>query len=485
MSMLALTRTAPLAIVLIGLTPAVQSQETPTTRPVDQIHSLTDISHEFTFYFDGRFAKNYISDNGVDARNWATLHKADLSNVNLLILQSGASPCPYLPRDVAAVRGFLEDGGGVAVLGNFALFRDERAYRLNELARHFGAEFTKQPAQTPLRGKRALRARRIECSGGKTIRLAEPAEWEILVEDADGQVLLARRTVGKGRLLVASRSLCGSRPDAADPINAEWWQPLLMDLSSGKPIDPARPPASRMPENTVVKSGLRLRYSDYMEPYADAIFEVYTRCRPAMERILGVPPSKDMLTSIILLPTGGGGFSSGREIGLGVWWGDFPRRQYGMVELLGHEATHSWVLPFAEPMWNEGLATYIGILLGRELGVTDEANATLKRWLDAAREHDPDMTKYDLARGRNIPHAVAMAKPMWIFEQLRGERPDIIARYMQAKRRLVDPEQVTEYTADDCVAVLSHAMGRDLFPWFQSLGIRVDAASTSLDVPVP
>jgi len=94
---------------------------------------------------------------------------------------------------------------------------------------------------------------------------------------------------GQGSLLVASRELCGSRPDAKDPINAQWWQPLLQDLASGKTIDPVRPPQPRCRENTVNKGGLRLRYTDYLEPTADAIFKEYARCRPAMERILGVP----------------------------------------------------------------------------------------------------------------------------------------------------------------------------------------------------
>ena len=84
------------------------------------------------------------------------------------------------------------------------------------------------------------------------------------------------------------------------------------------------------------------------------------------------------------------------------------------------------------------------------------------------------MTKYDLARGEDVPHAVRMGKPMWIWEQLREEKPDILRRYFQAKRRRIDPAQREEYTADDCVAVLSIAMERDLFPWFRSLGIDVD-----------
>jgi hypothetical protein len=70
---------------------------------------------------------------------------------------------------------------------------------------------------------------------------------------------------------------------------------------------------------------------------------------------------------------------------------------------------------------------------------------------------------------------------MWIFEQLRKETPDIVARYFQAKRRLV-PASAGKYTADDSVAVLSVAAGRDLFPWFKSLGISVDRSRTGIAV---
>ena len=137
----------------------------------------------------------------------------------------------------------------------------------------------------------------------------------------------------------------------------------------------------------------------------------------------------------------------------------------------------------AEPIWNEGIATYVGILLGREMGLADDADATLKRWIDGARKHDPDMNAIDIAHGDSVPHVVHMAKPMWIFEQLAAEKPDVVARYFQAKRRLIDPDQRHAYTADDSVAVLSAAVGRDLFPWFQSLGITVERANTTVPMP--
>jgi len=439
-----------------------------------RIHCVTDISHEFTFYFDGRFGKNYVAPNGVDVRNWGTLHKYDCSNVNLLVLQSSASPCPYLPEDVNAVWKLLSEGGGVVALGDHALFRKQEEYRLNALVNRFGAEFVDESAQKPLKGYSILEKEIIDSYSPKIIELEQPSDWEVLVKDAMGHVVMARRRVGKGCLVVASRSLCGHKPDASDPINDSWWKPLLEQISANKPVDSKHRPKHQMPENQTQRERLPIQYSDYMKPYADAIYAVYDKCFPVIQEVMGVPPSEGMLTNLILLPTGAGGFSSGSSIGLAAWWGGFPEKKYGMVELISHESTHSWVQPFTEPMWNEGIATYVGILVGRKMELEADADAALEGWIKDAKRYDADMTKFDLANGKDVPHAVRMAKLMWIFEQLRKEKPDIVARYFQAKRKLATPDKIKRYTADDSVAVLSIAMGRDLFPWFRSLGITVD-----------
>jgi hypothetical protein len=447
-----------------------------------RIHSVTDISHEFTFYFDGRFGRNYVADNGIDVRNWGTLHKYDFSNVNLLILQSSASPCPYLPEDIEAVQRLLEEGGGIVVLGDYSPFRKETHYRLNTLAKNFGAEFVNESAVKPLRGCSALERETIDSYSPKVIKLDESVDWEVLVEDAEDRAVMARRSVGKGFLVVASRSLCGHKPDAGDPINDAWWKPLLMQIAANKAVDPKHRPRNQMPENKTQRQRLPIQYSDYMKSHADAIYAVYDQCFPVIQEVMGVPPSEGMLTNLILLPTGGGGFSSGSSIGLAAWWGGFPEKKYGMVELISHESTHSWVHPFTEPMWNEGIATYVGILVGRRMGLAEDADATLADWLRGAKKYDKDMAKYDLANGEDVPHAVRMAKPMYIFEQLRKEKPDIVARYFQTKRKLATPEKIEKYTADDSVAVLSIAIGRDLFPWFRSLGITVDRSKAQIEI---
>jgi hypothetical protein len=456
--------------------------ETSSAGQDNRVHCVTDISHEFTFYFDGRFGKNYVAPNGVDVRNWGTLHNYDFSNINLLILQSSASPCPYLPEDVNAVGKFLSEGGGVVALGDYDLFRKEKEYRLNTLVRRFGAEFLNESAQKPLKGYSIIEKESIDSYSPKIIELEQPSDWDVLVKDAKGHVVMARRRVGKGYLVVASRSLCGHKPDASDPINDKWWKPLLQQISANKPVDPKQRPKHQMPENQTQRERLPIQYSDYMRPYADAIYAVYDQCFPVIQEVMGIPPSEGMLTNLILLPTGGGGFSSGSSIGLAAWWGGFPEKKYGMVELISHESTHSWVHPFTEPMWNEGIATYVGILVGQKMGLQADADSTLDGWIRGAKRHDPNMTKYDLAHGKDIPHVVAMAKPMWIFERLRKEKPDIVARYFQTKRKLAAPDKIERYTADDSVAVLSIAMERDLFTWFRSLGITVDRSKAQIEM---
>lgn len=453
--------------------------------PAPLIHSVTDLSHEFSFYADGRFATQYLdAERGdVDVRNWGTLAKFDLSNANLLVLMSGASPCAYTEADIAHVREFLEAGGGVVALGSYARWGTDPDYGLNALTGAFGGRFAEEQAATPLNGA-PMTEDAVEFTGGSILELDEATQWMALMSDAQGRPVLAGRQVGKGALMLASRGLAGQRPDASDAINRGWWTRALSYVAGGKAVEKGNTPPDHWcgVDIDLEKDGLRVGTSEYLLPWADAIYDVYAQVRPTMEGILGVPPSEGMLSRLVLLASGGGGFSAGPTIGIAAWWGNFPAERYGMVELLSHEATHSWVLPHPEPLWNEGIATYVGILAGRELGLEEDANATLEGWINGAKQHDPEMTELDIAHGDNIPHVVGMAKPMWIWEQLRAERPDALARYFQAKRRLIEPDRAA-FTADDSVALVSIAMERDMFPWFRSLGVTVDRAKTDLPVP--
>lgn len=234
--------------------------------------------------------------------------------------------------------------------------------------------------------------------------------------------------------------------------------------------------------NTRINSAASLcSYSEYLKPYAHAMGDIYKRTKPVIRERMGVPLSDGMAGSIGLLATGGGGFSSGRMLGLAVFWGGFPEREDGMIEFITHETVHSWVLPYAE-IWNEPIATYVGDLVMCDMGYAEEGMWRIKSNIDNAKKLDPTMKLYDLSgksfngaetlTGGNI-RTIHWGKIFWIFEELRKENQDFLADYFIVKRRLAKPDVIKKYGENEAIAVVSVAMGKDMFGWFREHGFDV------------
>ena len=346
------------------------------------------------------------------------------------------------------------------------------------IASLYNAQLTDEPAVKPLSGVGELAGSEITFRRGTTLELNRAGRWTVLVEDKNGRPVLASRQVGRGNVLLGSRGLFGQRPDASDPINAAWITPLLVELASSKEIDRSKRHRHTRAELKEDIGPLTLEYHDGTAQFARAIYEVYKEVRPHLLAITGCEPSPGMIKSMLILPTGGGGFSSGARIAIGAWWGNYPEKRYPMIELIAHEAGHSWVLPHAEPLWNEPIATYLGIRVGRRMGMP-EADETLARQIARARKHDPDLTAID-PLAEDAHRDVIWGKSYYVFEELeKNHGPDALAKYFAAKRSLITRDR-PEYTMDDCVAVWSRAVDADLFPWFQSLAFDVDASRTDL-----
>lgn len=450
-----------------------------------QVHAVTDLSHEFSFYADGRFHRQYLpGQKGVT--NWCSLQNQDLSNANLLILLASNDRLEYTKEDIGTIKSFLNDGGGVVIFGS------EGSTAQNELLRNFGAEFT-SPASFPLHLVDRNEQREIEGNAASVLKLEAPKEWKFVVQDNSNEAVMAHKAIGKGNLLVSSRALAGSHPSAKDSINKELWRPLLLDIASGKSIDPEkafRGCGIRDLENNKDHGGFVLSYNDYLSPYAAAMVDVYKRSLPSIEKRMGVPLSPGMASHITLLATGGGGFSSGNTIGLAVWWGGFPEREDGMIEFLTHEAVHSWVLPYPE-VWNEPIATYVGDLVMMDMGYKEEAMKRIQNTIDRATKHDLNMKIYDLqgnsnGNGKELSDGekndIHWGKSFYVLDELRKENPTVIADYFKLKRQYAKSGRIEDYGMDETVALLSMAMERDLYPWFISLGIPVDKNKSEIVV---
>ncbi len=469
-----LLASALLAIGLAAAAGAHANEAAVAAEPAPVVHSVCDISHEFTFYLDGRFHRQYLEGHGRDARNWGTLAELDLSNTNLLVLVGGDPRLPYEPAAVDVVAEFVAGGGTVLLMADGG---DPMPPGL-AIAERFGARLTPRAARVPLTAADELAGATIEFRRGTTLEWDEATDWTALVVDADGRPVLAHARHGRGHVILGSRGLFGQQPDASDPINASWVTPLLLSRAASKPVDPRRPHRSTPAELRRQVGPLTLEFHRGTEPFADAIHGVYEQVRPHLREITGVDPAPGMISSMLILPTGGGGFSSGARIAIGAWWGGFPERTYPMVELIAHEAGHSWVLPHPEPLWNEPIATWLGIEVGRRLGMP-EAEETLRRQIERARRHDPDLTAVD-PLAADAPRDLIWGKSYHVFEELeRLHGPGAMAKYFRTKRAIV-PADRPAYSMDDCVAVWSRAVGEDLFPWFGSLGFDVSADRTDL-----
>ena len=424
---------------------------------------------------DGRFHRQYLKEVGRDARNWGNLADLDLDNANLLILTGGNPRIPYSREATTNITSFVKDGG------TLLLMADGSKVPAQDVAEVFQAAFTDEFAQKPLRGVGRLEGETIASRRGRVLSLKPRGRWSTLIEDARGRPVLATRTFNKGHVILASRALFGQKPDASDPINQEWVTPLLIDLASAKKINPNLPHRRRWVPHSREIGPLTLEYHDGTEQFVEGILKEYHAARPHLEAITGVQPSPGMIKRMLILPTGGGGFSSGVLIAIGAWWGNYPETRYPMLELISHEAGHSWVLPHAEPLWNEPIATWLGIEVGRRMGMP-KAQATLDRAIAKARRHDPELDAVDPLSGA-AHRDVVWGKSYFVFEELeRLHGPGAMAKYFTTKRRVLAPGR-SGYSMDDCVAVWSLAVGEDLFPWFQSLAFDVNRDRTDLPAP--
>lgn len=469
-----------LIAVLWAFPLAAQSEES------GRIHSVTDLGHEFSFYNDGRFATQYLQGQR-DVRSWGNLYMIDVSNANLINLLSCDSHLKYTKKDVDFIKKFLQSGGGVTI----AASPGENAQ--NKLCEVFDARFG-GAAEAPLSFTGDFSSYSLEKGPGSYLNLKKPSDWTIVLNDAQKRPVVAYKKIGKGHVLLIPRSLLGNRPDAKDPVNASWVTPLLRKITSGKTISPDKPlrGTSLTNQGNSKKVGvLNYHYSDYLEPYFEAMVAIDTKCRPLIQKRMGVPLSDGMASSVGLLATGGGGFSSGATVGLAVFWEDFPKKEHGMIEFLTHESVHSWVLPHPE-VWNEPIATYVGDLVMGDAGYREEGDRRIAQVIKRASGIDPTMKLYDLNGNPATSDAPALeggkkneihwGKSFWVMEELRKMDPQFLAKYFQTKRKVVPNKLPGRYNIHDTVLVASIALGKDLFPWFNEHGIKAEREKANFSV---
>lgn len=461
-----------------------------TTASSPELSVVVDLTHGYSFYTGfGTFLGHYMKSGQNGVNNWRSFNKLDLKNANVFVLPACDEKVPYTDKDKSVMKQFVEDGGAVVILGA------PNSTQQNAMAGEFGVQFAaagKSPlsftANSPVKGD-------IESEKAFTLTFTEPTEWVTLMADAEGKPVLAEKKQGKGKVLAASTTLAGSRKDKKDgSINDKWMNPLFVHLGAGKKVDLSQKVDGGGlvdTDNSRRQGSLVYHWSDYLDNSAQAMMKMDSRCRPTIQKYMGVPLSPGMSGEVGLLATGAGGYSNGKHIGLAVFWGGFPEREDSMIEFVTHENVHSWVLPHAEPYWNEPIATYVGDLVMGAEGHPEEAEKRIKNTIEQAKKIDPTMKIYNLdgkgSEGARVldsgeARAINWGKSTWVFEEMRKIDPMFNAKYFQAKRKYVPAELPKRYSLDDAVAVMSIAAGKDLFPWFCEHGMPVDRKNVQFKV---
>lgn len=478
----------------------IQAQEPKTQRTVN---ALIDISHAYDFFSDWSFPGMYFGKQN-RATNMAALYQIDLKNVNLIALMGSQSKVPYTDSDISTLSIFVQNGGGLAVFDQFKNPGFEKLAKSFQIKNGgtiksgevFPTETMKSFITNCPDSISAPGAAWFELgTASPSPKFANGLTWKPLLTDKAGNVAMWLGKSEKGHILLSSRAFVGKKENQA--INQEWMSELFVKCATGKPLNTAEPFSG----NTYQKSGYTFTdsatgivyyYSDYLKPYFQLMHKIETECRPMIEKRMGVPLSGHNASEICLLATGGGGFSSGKLVALAVFWENFPDYRPGMVEFITHESVHSWVLPFAE-IWNEPIATYVGDLVVCDMGYPEEGMKRINHLISGMKKLDPTLSKYDIHANANTPdvpelkggdrRTMSWGKTFFIFEELRKQYPDIVARYFKAKRQYADPAKIKKYELAETITVMSYAVGKDLFPWFATYGLKAEKSASRISVP--
>lgn len=385
---------------------------------------------------------------------------------------------PYLAEERAALRAYLEQGGG-------AILVPGPGSALAEVTAELGATLVTEP----LTGAVAEVELPALTGAPESLRAAELGEgWEVLL-GAGRRAALARRTLGRGTiLLVADERLLHQRAGERDQPHAELLDWLVRNATSGARnlTDERRVPwehgglgGAFYPEQEMQVGGVRVQYAGNQRP--DIIDLAKTRfpaVMAALQRMLPTPPNPGEAFYINLAAGAGGGWAENAITPKLA--GTIALDHDGILSVLAHELAHTMYGPEAHDgtagcqlpgWWSEAHAGWFQRKVGRELGF-GQGWPYHPRSLALA---DPLLDALDLS---NIPDG-AMGRAWdkaWLLWSILDARygGDWYAKWLaHVHRKFNDPRRAL--TMDEYVISISETVGEDVGPLFRRFGTPVEA----------
>jgi hypothetical protein len=387
----------------------------------------------------------------------------------------------YTDEECAALEKFVKSGGGLLVLArSIGSARTADAWSMNRLARTFGARLTGRSGST---------------GDVKTAVLELDGAWEVLAADAERNPLRARRTFGKGRVLI-----WGSDGDFVMPRDADadtqtarkkQMKETITWLAGGKlPVggDPGMPGGGGVnifPEKELKLEGISIYYAANQRP---SVLECLEKQVPeAYQQVRRWLPSKVFAEpyGMVICAGGGGGWAIGgrpKASALITYKAD------GILSIMAHEVAHTLggprnalgELAASSPHGNQGEA-HAGWFQGKvnakytsnRKTLLKEANRTCNSILAVEKKAGEkiDLATFDRekwGKGKD------WTKYWWVWQKIEDRYgPTWYTRWYWVRSTRWQHEPGHRETFDEMIEDMSIAVGEDLFPFFKSIGTTV------------
>jgi len=424
-----------------------------------------------------------------------------VSRLNVLITYQGSLRSQeYLPAEREAVKAFVEAGGGLIVIGTRPPSEGAAAaWSLNALAARFGGRFS----------------HRTDKLGGRNVTtLKLDGDWNVLDKGAAGLPVRARRTVGKGRvvLLDSLAAVLPGRNDEAKQkdLKTRHLVELVKWAAGGtKPVggEPRLPTA--MAGGGGIYPELTQRVGNMVVFYArnqkEHLLKTVREDLPAVGKQLQawLPSKVTPVPMFLVLSAGGGGgwavnAYEPKEVGV------ISLDGLGVISVFAHELAHTMGGPpngkgriaGQSPHHNQGEA-HAGWFQGKIVAQRTKSGKPVKNCNSLFR-FDKDGRSLDLAAGEGANNKKwgkgrHWTKLWWIFQTLDDRYGTTWYprwRWVQHMRWRDDPGHRVSW--DEMVEEMSIAVGEDLFPFFRAIGTtlnrqrleRTTFLGKAIDLPV-
>jgi len=471
------------------------------------INVLLDSSHQFSFFGHWSCAEAIWSAGHRVTGNQASLHHALTPGTPMRVREQGnhawgthrpfttlAAPAfdvvytyqhwkyqPYLHQERAALRRFVEGGGG--------LIMDCSApdSPLAKVAEECGARLLPDPMEVALRGDEAPSGLTRDTFPRK-LRVAEFGDdWRVLVGHDQQRGSLAWRTLGKAMVvLLTDDQLLHIKVEGQDRTNAELLSWMITKAAQGPKTrdDERRVPweygglgGAFYPDNEIGVAGVRVLYSDNQLPdiielAKSKVPEVLNR----LQRMLPTPPNPGEAYYINLAAGDGGGWAENAITPKMA--GTISMDHNGILSVLAHELAHTMYGPEATdgtpgcrlPDWfSEAHAGWFQRKIGRDMGF----GAGWPYYSPGLASADPLLSAVDLANVKEGQMGLAWEKAWFIWSILDARySPDWYPKWLaHIHRKYNDPQRLL--SMDEYVMTVSESVGEDVAPLFERFGTTI------------